>query len=195
MKKIIPTLMLCGCDNFKPTCNEINSVAYYFGDSVSCEFFGDLPTKDVLMTDITSEKLNKDLANSYAQITLKTKTPNKAFHLYIEYLYFKVYMTEDSEFDLNVNVTVTNVITENNVGVSDVTDTTFETTMTCHSKKDKSTVFKVYVDRVVAKGTEPATIVIDILNSEIYATNPETTFEWCIYNFTIYGESRAYSRV
>ena len=188
---LIPTMILSGCNNVKSTCKAIPSVEYYFEDVVTCEVFN-LPQREIYLSNITNSKLNKVMLDSYAQFTITAKSA-EAYHLYIEYIYFKVYMTEDSEFDFNVNINMTNVIKESDVGVSGVEDNTYTNMYACKAKKNSTAHFKIYLDRVVATSTG-SKITIDILNSEIYATNEETTFKWCIYDFSIYGESRAYSK-
>ena len=189
---IIPVMLLCGCDNIKTVCKAIPSVGYYFEDTVDCEIFN-LPERETNLSNLTSSKLNKAMLDSYAQLTLTAKSA-EIYHLYIEYIYFKVYMNNSSEFDFQINFNMTNVINESDVGIAGVEDNEYSNTYTTRTIKNSIAHFKIYVNRVVASATG-SKITIDILNSEIYATDEKTSFKWCIYDFKIYGESRAYSKI
>lgn len=186
----VPILFLCSCSNFKPKCKEIPSVGYYFEDEVSCDYFQDLETNTISINNLTDSKLNKSTLNPYAKFTLKAKSA-EIYHLYIEYIYFKVYTSESSEYEMNVNVDITNVIDENEVGKENPTETEYSNTYSCITKKNNVAIFKIYVNKVVrtATGLE---LTIDILNNETYLSNPETNLKWTIFDFKIYGESRAY---
>lgn len=188
----IPAMILCGCDDIKSNCNAVHSVEYYFEETIDCDIFN-LPEREQYLSNLTNPKVNKQMLDSYAQLTFTAK-PAEIYHLYIEYIYFKVYMNQDSEFDFQLNINMTNVINESDVGVSDVEDNEYTNMYSCKVKKNSSAVFKIYVNRVVATSTG-SVLTIDILNSEIYATDEDTSFKWCIYDFKIYGESRAYSKV
>lgn len=191
MLLIIPVMLLCSCNKFKPECSEIPSLSYYYKDSVDCEIFN-LPQKTLTIADLQNEKVQKHLLDSYAQITL-TANSAEAYHLYIEYIYFKVYTNLDSEYAMNVDINITNVISEENIGKSDLSDEdkNYKNTYACQARKESTAVFKVYVGRTIATATG-SKITIDILSSEIYATDEKTNFRWLIYDFKIYGESRAY---
>ena len=188
----IPAMLLCSCSDVKSVCSAVPSVEYYFNETVDCEIFN-LPEREMNLTNLTNPKLNKAMLDTYAQFTLTAK-PAEIYHLYIEYIYFKVYMNENSEFDFQININMTNVIKESDVGVKDVEDTEYSNTYSTRTIKNSTAHFKIYVNRIVATATG-SKITIDILNSEIYATNEETSFKWCIYDFQIFGESRAYSKV
>ena len=189
MLVIIPVMLLCGCNKFKPTCKAIESLNYYFEDNIKCEIFN-LPEKTLSFDQLTSSKLDKTLLDSYAQFTLTAKSA-EIYHLYIEYIYFMVYTNEDSEYDMNIYIDISNVVKEEDIGKSDVEDNKYSNMYTCRARKNGKSVFKVYVNRTVATATG-LKLTINILNSEIYATDEETLFRWAIYDFKIYGESRAY---
>lgn len=185
----IPIIFLCGCTK-KPICEAITDLSYYYESNITCDLFKDLPDKTVNLSNLTKSKLDKSMLDSYAQITLKAKSA-EIYHMYIEYLYFKVYTNETSEFELNVNINITNAVKEEDISVQEPEDNTFTTTYSCIAKAKNTATFKVYVNRTIATATG-STITIDILESEIYATNSETSFKWCIFDFKILGESRAY---
>ena len=181
--------MFCGCDKFDPKCKELKSLSYYYGDTISCDLFN-LPSKNITMQNFTKSKLDKGMLDAYAKFTLTAKSA-EVYHLYIEYIYFKLYTNKTSEFEMNVNIEITNVVEESNINSTTNKDTTYTNTYSCIAKENNNAIFKIYVNRTVANANG-SIINIDILNSEIYTTNPETTFKWCIYDFKIYGESRAY---
>lgn len=187
---IVPTIFLCSCSKFKPTCKEVSSVSYYFEDIIACEFFKDLPNKNITLSNITQSKLNKSMLDSYAQFTLKAKSA-EIYHLYIEYIYFKIYTTESSDYEMNVNINLDNVVSEDEVGLENPSETTYSNIYSTITKKGNTAVFKVYVNKVVRSATG-LTLTIDILNNETYNTDPNTKLKWTIFDFKIYGESRAY---
>ena len=83
----LPVLLLCSCGGVKPTCKEIPSLAYYYGNTVSCDIFNESAKKTINTSSLTSSKLNKDMLDKYGQLTFSGKSA-EMYHLYIEYIYF-----------------------------------------------------------------------------------------------------------
>lgn len=187
---ILPTVLLCSCSKFKPNCKALSSLSYYFETDINCEYFKDLPKNTISLDSLTNSKLNKSMINSYASFTLKSKTA-ETYHLYIEYIYFKIYTNESSDYEFSVNINLDNVISESDVGKENPEETTYSNTYSTVTKKDNVAIFKVYVNKVVQSATG-FTLTIDILNNETYITDPNTNLKWALYDFKIYGESRAY---
>jgi len=187
----LPIIMLCACSKSKPTCKEVSALDYYFENDIKCNLFNNLPDKNITLADITSSKLDKTKLDSYAKLTFTAKSV-EIYHMYIEYIYFKLYTNQSSEFEMNVNIEITNAVNESDVHTAEPKDNKYINTYSCIAKENNIATFKVEVKRTIATVTG-AQITFDILDSEIYATNPETHFKWCIYDFKIYGESRAYS--
>ena len=185
----VSVVVFSGCGGIKPSCKTVPSVAYYYGDNVTCDIFNQSDQKTICMSSLTSSKLDKSMADAYAKLTFTGKSA-EIFHLYIEYIYFKVYTNEDSEFQLDVNVNITNIINESDVGNSEVEDTNFSNTYSCIAKKDGVAQFRIEVKRTVATATG-SVLTIDVLTSDMFASE-DSTFKWCIYDFKIYGESRSY---
>ena len=185
----IPVLFLCSCGGVKPTCKALPSLSYYFGNTVSCDIFNQSDKKSINTNSLENSKLNKDMLDKYAQLTLTGKSA-EMYHLYIEYIYFKIYTNEESEFQLDVNINMTNVINESDIGNSEVENTTFSNTYACVAKKKGTVQVKIEVKRTVATATG-STLTIDVLTSDMFA-DTESNFKWCIYDFKIYGESRSY---
>lgn len=202
----LPVLLLVGCGSKKPSCKVINDLSYYYQSTVSADIFNVVKTendesstpgntepttltKKIELSTMTSSKLKKERADAFAALTIKAKSA-EVFHLYIEYIYFKVYTNQTSEFPLDINITVSNVIYESEVGNADVEENTFSNTYQISPKKGKSYIVKAKVGRVVATATG-SQIVIDVLTSDMFAQE-NSSFKWMIYDFKIYGESRAY---
>ena len=187
----LPVIFLCSCGGVKPTCDALPSVSYYYGNSISCNIFNQDETKTINTTSITNKKLNKDMLDAYAQFTLNGKSA-EMYHLYIEYIYFKIYTNEDSEFQLDINVNLTNVIKESDIGNSELKDEdkVFTNTYAAPAKKKGTVQVKIEVKRTVATATG-SKLTIDVLTSDMFAEE-NSTFKWCIYDFKIYGESRSY---
>ncbi|MBQ8424636.1 MAG: hypothetical protein IJX17_01285 [Clostridia bacterium] len=187
----IPVIFFCGCSKNKPSYDAVENLSYYFQENVECNLFKELPNKTVKLKTLTSSKLDKNsMLDAFAKITLKANGP-EFYHMYIEYICFKVYTNETSDFELNVNIELTNAINEEDVNKIEPEDNKFETIYSCIAKKNNTAEFRVYVNRTIAT-TTGSTLSFNILDSEIYATDPDTNFKWCIFDLKIHGESKAY---
>ena len=184
----LPVMLLCSCGGEKPKCKQVNST-YYYNNEIACDIFNDSAQRKITIDSISGSKVNIDTIGAYAKMTFTGKSA-ELFHFYIEYIYFKVYTNEASEYELNLNINITNAIKEEDIKKDNVDDKTYSNTFSCQTKQNGVVQVKAKIDRVIATATG-TTLTIDALTSDMFI-DTETTFKWTIFDFKIYGEARAY---
>ena len=187
----LPILFFTACGKTNKGCKELKSLSFYFNESVSCEIVRQTEKRNLNLSILTSSKPNLDYLDSYATLTF-TANSAQVYHLYIEYISFKVYTSEASESDLNISISLTNAINENDVGKSNVEDNKYSNIVPCQAKEKNSIQCKVKVDRIIATATG-AKLTIDAITQSDMFIDEDSEFKWMIYDLKIYGESRAYN--
>ena len=103
----LPAILLTSCGKDKPKCNEVTS-SYYFKNEITCDIFNETNQRKITIDSISGSKANLDTLDAYAKMTFSGNSA-EMYHFYIEYVYFKVYTNETSDFELNLNLNITNV--------------------------------------------------------------------------------------
>lgn len=183
----LPAMFLCGCKNNKPKLPAINT-ARYFEKNVSASVYGKVSKRNLDISTLTKSSANKANLDQFVQYEL-TGDGSWIYKMYIESIYFYVYTSSATENAIEITFNMTNLANE-----SDLTKT--ETiTKTCPVKpgKNKSTLCKFDIGMVVATATTTK-ISIDITQTTGIEMMFNDGFKWMIYDLTIYGESRSYSK-
>ena len=187
---IFPVIILCSCGKDIFTCKTV-SAQFYFKEEITCDIYRETSQQKLNISSIIGDKVDLNTLSAYAKLTFSGNSA-ELFHLYIEYISFKVYTNESSDYSLDININLTNVIKEEDVGKDGVEDNTFSNTYSCQAKANGSVQVNAKIDRVVATATG-STLTIDALTSDMFVSS-DSTFKWTIYDFKIYAESRAYSK-
>lgn len=193
----VPLVLLCGCSNKKKSKLNVIDFGTYFSASATSKIYdnGTTNTKNLESNNLTAKSPNKDIIDRYESFEIKA-TAEWIYKMYVDYICFYVYTTEESASEMVVNITITNAVAESEIGKELDENTKFETQTSLIPQKDGSIFCEVKIDRVVATATG-ATLTFDILNSvpQIFTDNEgnDNGLKWIIYGLEIYGESRAYS--
>lgn len=180
----LPAMFLCGCKGGKPTLPAINA-SRYFESTVTTTIYNKTAKQNLEMNNITSSSPNTAYLNQYVQYEL-TGDGSWIYKMYIESIYFYVYTSNTANEAMTITLTITNMADE-----SDLTKTeTITKTCPVVPGKNKSTLCKFDIGKVVATATTTK-LTIDILETAS-ATFFEDGIKWMVYDFTVYGESRAY---
>lgn len=191
---LIPVLIFGGCGKKKLPAI---SISRYFQDTLTISRFGISETSTESVSMLTASKPNAQNLSKYTKFEF-TATPNWIYKMYIEYISFYVYASEDSQYQMVVNLKMTDLATEQAI-MSATTETveteTYEQQCNITPKKNKAIKCIFNINRTVISALG-ANVSIDILNSlELFAGEEDSnTFTWLIYGLEIHGESRAYTR-
>ncbi len=193
----IPIICLCGCSNKKKSKLNAIDINTYFSSTTTTTIYNDgtTNTSKTNTENLTAEKPNKDIIDRYESFEIKANA-EWIYKMYIDYIYFYVYTSENSSSELVVNITITNAVTESEIGKELEENTKFETQTSLIPQKDGSTLCEVAINRVVATATG-STLTFDVLNSipQVFLDDngKDNGLKWIIYGLEIHGESRAYS--
>lgn len=206
---LLPALLLVGCKN--DSLPKINLSRYLKNNMSVTRYVFTQPSEDeeesnststITKTEaislLTQKKAKKENLSKYIEFKLNAE-PVWFYKMYVEYITFYIYCNESSDYQMIVNLSMTDLASE-----EDIFSTTNESVKTSTvdeqvsfkpvAKKAVKCTFKIEKTVINALGS---TITIDIKNSpELYSGDGEndSTFMWLIYGFEIHGESRTYTR-
>ena len=199
---LLPMIIFVGCKD-KKTLPAI-SVSKYFKNEITISRHGVSfdPTKPHNSTDtlslLTQTEAKEENLSKYKEFKINAE-PLWIYKMYIEKISFYVYCNESSESLLTINLSITDVASEDDIWNSsneNVETDTFSTQCTITPESRKPIKCNFPINRTVL-GATGSTLTIDILNSlELYSSNEDnvSTFQWLIYGLEVHGESRAYTR-
>ena len=187
----VPAILFCGCSQIKSDLKTINLSTYY-SDKVVCSTYGKSKTSTLSLTDFTSKEPRTNLIGQYTEFEVQA---NGAwmYKMYIDYIYFYVYTNIATDYQMTVNVSLTNLADESNL--QNPTDD-FSKDCSLIPKENGKFLCEVEVKKVVPTATG-TTLTIDILNTiEVFTDieGKDSGFKWMIYGLEFYAESRAYSK-
>lgn len=194
---MLPVIMFVGCKNKETQLPKIN-LSRYFKDEISVLRYGISEKSTDTISLLTQKKAKKSNLSKYQKFELNANSV-WIYKMYIESISFYVYCNESSDYQMTINVTMSDLADEE--GILNSTDTNVETETveqqcSLFPKAKKAIKCNVKINKTVVNALG-STITIDILNSpELFSSDGEneSTFMWLIYGFEIHGESRTYSR-
>lgn len=200
---LLPVLTFVGCKKSK-TLPAI-SVSKYFQQEISIKR-NSLSDKGTLiplissgeLSTLTKNKPDLNLLSQYLKFEINAD-PVWIYKMYIQKISFYVYCNESSESLMTINLTISDVATEEAIWAATqetVESETFDSQCSFTPKANSSIKCNFEINRtvIVATGSK---LTIDIEESkELFSTTTEyqSTFMWMIYGLEIHGESRAYTR-
>lgn len=194
---ILPVMVLTGCKKGSSSLPAIN-VSRYFKDEITISRYNITDDRTDSISFLTQKKAKKENLSKYVKFELNAD-PVWIYKMYVESIVFYVYCNESSEFQMTINVKMTNLADESailesksdNVATEDV-----EQQVTIMPKGKKAIKCVVPINKTVVNSLG-STITIDFKNSpELFSTEGEneSSLMWLIYGFQVHGESRTYSR-
>lgn len=194
---ILPVMVLTGCKKGSSSLPAIN-VSKYFKDEITITRYNITEDKTDSISLLTQKKAKKENLSKYVKFELNAD-PVWIYKMYVESIVFYVYCNESSEFQMTINVKMTNLADESailesksdNVATEDV-----EQQVTIMPKGKKAIKCVVPINKTVVNSLG-STITIDFKNSpELFSSEGEneSSLMWLIYGFQVHGESRTYSR-
>ncbi len=192
----VPLLFFTSCGKSKV--KQLEPLDYYFDSKVACEFFNPTSTRNLTINNLIGSKPDNNLLDSYKKITISSIENNsKTYHIYIDSITFYVYTNENSDYEFNLNLKISNVVDENLIGTNlnelEDENKNYSETHSCKIKKDTSTKFTFKVNKTIT-GSAGTSIDFDIGNTEVYQNDSNYTFKWLIYGLEIHAEPRAYNK-
>lgn len=192
---LLPVLIFVGCKNKElPAIN----LSRYLKKEISIKTHDISQAKTADLSIITEKKPNVEYLAQY----LKFEIPANnvwMYKMYVEKISFYVYCNETSEFQMIVNVKMSDLASEEdilNTKTENVETETIEEQITLTPEAKKSIKCTININKTVVNALG-STITIDTYNSrELFSGDGESnsSFTWMIYGFEIHGESRSYSR-
>lgn len=194
---ILPVMVLTGCKKGSSSLPAIN-VSKYFKDEITISRYNIAEDSTDSISFLTQKKAKKENLSKYVKFELNAD-PVWIYKMYVESIVFYVYCNESSEFQMTINVKMTNLADESailesksdNVATEDV-----EQQVTIMPKGKKAIKCVVPINKTVVNSLG-STITIDFKNSpELFSSEGEneSSLMWLIYGFQVHGESRTYSR-
>lgn len=192
---LLPVLVFAGCKNKElPAIN----LSRYLKSEISVKRQGVTDAKSESLSIITEKKLNQEYLSQYVKFEIPANNV-WMYKMYVEKITFYVYCNESSEFQMIINVKMTDLANEQDIletKTETVETETIEEQITLTPKAKKAVKCTVNINKTVVNALG-STITIDTYNSpELFSGDGEngSTFAWMIYGFEIHGESRTYSR-
>lgn len=192
---ILPVMVFSGCK--KSSLPAIN-LATYLKEDVTVKRFEYADTSTEKIGFLTKSKADTSYLAKYLKFTLEAE-PVWFYKMYVEYISFYVYCNENSDYLMTINVSISDVASEEeiaNAGTNTIETETFSADCIISPKKGKAIKCIFPINRAVV-GALGSTITIDVLNSlELFSDDEEgnaSSFKWLIYGLEIHGESRTYS--
>lgn len=190
---ILPVLILSGCKNSSlPAIN----LSRYLKDEISVKR-NDLESSKDSLSLLTQKKAKKSNLSKYESFELTTQAV-WTYKMYIESITFYVYCNESSDYQMTLNVSMSNLASEDTI--NSTTSETIETEtvsepITFTPKSKKAIKCTANINKTVANALG-STITIKLDSLEIFSGDEEnpSTFMWLIYGLEIHGESRTYNR-
>lgn len=193
---LLPVLLFTACK--KSELPAIN-LSRYLKDSISVTRYGISEATSDTLSLITQKKADKDLLSKYQKFEL-TADSVWMYKMYIEKITFYVYCNESSEYQMTINVKMTDLASEEDIlnsKTESADTTTIEEQVTITPKAKKAVKCTVKIGKTVVNALG-SSISIDLDNSpELFSNTDDETesnFMWLIYGFEIHGESRTYSK-
>ena len=195
---ILPVMVLTGCKKGSSSLPAIN-VSKYFKDEITISRYNIAEDSTDSISFLTQKKAKKENLSKYVKFELNAD-PVWIYKMYVESIVFYVYCNESSEFQMTINVKMTNLADESailesksdNVATEDV-----EQQVTIMPKGKKAIKCVVPINKTVVNSLG-STITIDFFTNsqEIFSSvgENESSLMWLIYGFQVHGESRTYSR-
>lgn len=188
----VPAMMLCGCSKKKSSLPKIDA-SVYFEDTVSALTYNSANAKTLKLETLTAKKVDPLDIDNFTEIVVTAKSA-LVYKMYIDCIYFYVYANDTTDTEMVINVSITNLVAEDQISVSNASQT-IEETCSFVPKKNGSVLCKVDVQKTIATATG-CTITFDIYNSTngtVADDNGDATnFRWTIYGLSFYAEHRAY---
>ncbi len=192
---ILPVLVFAGCKNKElPSIN----LSRYLQSNISVKRHGIAEASSIKLSSITEKKPNLENLSQYLKYEIKSDNV-WMYKMFVEKITFYVYCNETSEFQLIVNIKMTDLASEEDIFSSkteSVETETIEEQVSLTPKAKKAVKCTININKTVVNALG-STITIDAYNSpELFSSDNEnsSSFQWMIYGFEIHGESRSYSR-
>lgn len=191
-------VMFCGCSSKKKSKLNAIDMSVYFAETTGTSIYnaGQTVTNTINTSYLYSKSPNKDIINRYESFEIKANA-EWVYKMYIDYIYFYVYTSESSSSELVINITITNAVSEEDIGKTLAENTQYETQCSLMPQKNGFVLCEVKIDKVIATATG-SKITFDILNSvpQIFLNEKgeDNGLKWIIYGLEIHGESRSYSK-
>jgi len=191
---IVPILLFCGCKNKELPAIELSR---YLNESLTISRHLTEEKTNETIDFIATKNLDKANLSKYTKFEFSANSV-WMYKMYVEYISFYVYTNEASQYEMILNLKMSDLADESEILKSN-TDSieveTIEKQCTIKPQKDHAIKCTFPIGKTVARALG-ADISIDILNSlELYSDDDETfSFKWLIYGLEIHGESRTYSK-
>ena len=206
---LLPVLVFSACAKDKKTLPKINA-ARYFKDEITItryvlantsedeENSSKIDNKSTdMLSLLTAKKANTNNLSKYISFEL-TAQPVWIYKMYIESISFYVYCNEDSDYQMTIDLFMTDLADENVIleATSEVVETeTYNEQCTILPKAKKAIKCNYKIGKTVAT-VAASKLTIKLNSSEVFSgdENGNSTFMWLIYGLEIHGESRAYTK-
>ena len=205
---LLPVLVFSACSKNKKKLPKINATRY-FKDEITItryvlantseeENSSEINNKSTdMLSLLTAKKANTNNLSKYISFEL-TAQPVWIYKMYIESISFYVYCNEDSEYQMIIDLFMTDLADEDVIlkATSEVVETeTYNEQCTILHKAKKAIKCNYKIGKTVAK-VAASKLTIKLNSSEVFSgdENGNSTFMWLIYGLEIHGESRAYTK-
>lgn len=192
---ILPVLVLVGCKNKSlPTLN----LSRYLKSEITIKRYGLSEEKSDNLSLLTESKAKEGNLSQYLKFEIKTN-PVWTYKMYVEKITFYVYCNESSEYQMTINVKMTDLASEEAIletTTENVETEEIEEQITITPQGKKAIKCSVNINKTIVNAFG-SSISIDVYNSpELFSGEGEnkSNFMWLIYGLEIHGESRTYSR-
>lgn len=188
---LLPVLVLTGCK--KKSLPSLN-LSRYLKDKISITRSGIDEASSGSLSLLTESKLNTNNLSKYLKFEI-TADNVWMYKMYVETISFYIYCSESSEYQLTINLKMTDLASEEDIYASkteNVETSTVEEQVTITPQANKTVKCTFTINKTVVNALG-STITIDVFNSPELFSN-DSTFMWMIYGLAINGESRSYSR-
>lgn len=191
---ILPVMVFSGCK--KSSLPAIN-LSTYLKDEITIKRFEYAESSTEKIGFLTKSKADTTYFGKYLKFTINAE-PVWFYKMYVEYISFYVYCSEASDYQMTINVSISDVASEDDIlnSSEEIETDTFTAECTIKPKQRKAIKCKFPINKAVVNALG-STITIDVMNSlELFSDDEEgnaSSFKWLIYGLEIHGESRAYS--
>lgn len=191
---VLPFAFLTGCKNSSlPAIN----LSRYLKDEITIKRNGIASSSTDTISLLTQSKAKKENLSKYESFELNTQ-PVWMYKMYIEKITFYVYCNEESDYQMTLVISMSNLASEETINstTSETIETeTIEEPITFTPKAKKAVKCTANINKTVANALG-STISIKLDSLEIFSGDEDnpSNFMWLIYDFEIHGESRTYTR-
>lgn len=191
---MLPFAFLTGCKNSSlPAIN----LSRYLKEEITVKRNGISSSNTDTISLLTQSKAKKENLSKYESFEINA-VPVWIYKMYIEKIVFYVYCNESSDYQMTLNVSMTNLASEETI--NSTTSETIETEtisepITFQPKAKKAVKCTANINKTVATALG-STISIKLDSLEIFSGDEgdSSNFMWLVYGFEIHGESRTYTR-